>query len=239
MPEGIPNPDNKVCRLKKSLYGLKQASRQWFAKLVQELHFQGFTQSKNDYSLFTKHNDAHFTVVAVYVDNILVTGNDSTEIHSLKAHLHKVFSIKDLGVLHYFLGIEVSYFSNGIILTQEKFTRELLADSGFTSFPKVATPLPLHLKLLAHDDNLISDPTLYWSLVGNLNFLTNTRLDLSFTVQALSQHMQNPRDSHLNALHHALSYVYHTSGRGIILQGTDKLTLQAFSDSNWGSCVDS
>ena len=65
MPEGISNLNNKVCRLKKSLYGLKQASRQWLAKLVQELHFQGFTQSKNNYSLFTKHNDTNFTVVAV------------------------------------------------------------------------------------------------------------------------------------------------------------------------------
>lgn len=76
MPEGLPNPNNQVCLLKKSLYGLKQASRQWHAKLVNELRGLGFTQSKNDYSLFTKNNDDHTTLLAVYVDDILVTGSN-------------------------------------------------------------------------------------------------------------------------------------------------------------------
>lgn len=109
MLEGVSNPQNQVCRLKKSLYGLKQASRQWFAKLVHELLTQGYIQSKNDYSLFIKEFDGHMTIVGVYVDDIIVTGSNVTEIDALKSHLHKVFSIKDLGLLHYFLGIEVSY----------------------------------------------------------------------------------------------------------------------------------
>ena len=73
MPEGIPNPTNKVCKLTKSLYGLKQASKQWFAKLTDFLQQQGYLQSKNDYSLFLKPTGNHLTIVAVYVDNILVT----------------------------------------------------------------------------------------------------------------------------------------------------------------------
>ena len=97
VPEGLPNPEQQVCLLKKSLYGLKQASRQWFAKLVSELILQGFAQSKNDYSLFIKKQDHHITLAAVYVDDIILTGTDLDSITNLKHHLHTTFSIKDLG----------------------------------------------------------------------------------------------------------------------------------------------
>ena len=85
---------------------------------------------------------------------------------------------------------------------------------------------------------MIEDPALYWSLVGKLNFLTNTRPDLTYAVQILSQFMQNPKSSHWKALLHILNYVFTTCGQGIKLKGQDKLILQAYSDSDWGSCVD-
>lgn len=100
------------------MYGLKQASRQWHAKLVDELCFLGFIQSKNDYSLFTKKQDSFITIIGVYVDDILITGNHTHNITQVKQHLHKAFTIKDLGQLHSFLGIEVSYNSQGMVLTQ-------------------------------------------------------------------------------------------------------------------------
>lgn len=109
VPEGLPNPGQQVCRLHKSFYGLKQASRQWFAKLVHALHQQDFQQSKHDYSLFIKRVDTDITIMVVYVDDILITGNNPSTITSLKEHLNTVFSIKDLGSLHYFLGMEASY----------------------------------------------------------------------------------------------------------------------------------
>lgn len=121
VPEGLPNSNSLVCKLQKSLYGLKQASRQWYAKLAMELNTQGFIQSHSDASLFIKRNGHLITVVAVYVDDIILTGDDVTSIRDLKSHLHKTFSIKDLGHLHYFLGIEVNYTPTGIILTQRKF----------------------------------------------------------------------------------------------------------------------
>lgn len=144
MPEGIPNPNNRVCLLKKSLYGLKQASRQWHARLVQELKKLGYIQSKNDYSLFLKKTNNDITIIAVYVDDIIVTGSDNFEINILKKHLHETFTIKDLRQLHYFLGIEVSYVKDSLVLTQHKFTRELLQAFGITLFKKAVTPLPLN-----------------------------------------------------------------------------------------------
>ena len=105
MPKGIPNPENKVCRLKKLLYGLKQASRQWFTKLKDTLLSLGYIQSKNDYSLFLNKTTTNITIIAVYVDDILLTGSDSLEIQNVKHRLNQKFGIKDLGHLHYFLGL--------------------------------------------------------------------------------------------------------------------------------------
>lgn len=239
LPDGIPNPLNLVCRLKKSIYGLKQASRVWFAKLHHELLIQGFKQSKNDYSLFLKKTGDHMTIAAVYVDDILLTGDNLSEINALKAHLHRVFSIKDLSYLNHFLGLEIGYTPEGIILSQAKFTRELLSDSGIDKFKTVDTPLPLYLKLQADDTNLYSDPELYRCLVGKLNFLTHTRPDLAYSVQTLSQFMQQPSCSHFSALQHLLHYVHSIAGQGILLKASDKLTLQAYSDSDWGAFPDS
>lgn len=115
-PKG-PAAPNLVCRLKKSLYGLRQASREWFAKLLVELQHQGNIQSKNDYSLFIKRLDSDLIIAAVYVDNIILTGTSISFIQSLKDHLHRTFSIKDLSQLIFFLGIEVGYSTNGITLT--------------------------------------------------------------------------------------------------------------------------
>ncbi|XP_056692131.1 uncharacterized mitochondrial protein AtMg00810-like [Spinacia oleracea] len=238
VPDGVPNPENKVCRLKKSLYGLKQASRQWFAKLTSELLHLGFIQSKNDYSLFIKTQNQTHTLVAVYVDDILITGLNHSEIVALKSHLHNKFSIKDLGELSYFLGIEISRVENGVFLTQSKFTRELLADCGLDVSKPAKTPLPVKLKLTNSSDEPYTDPTQYRCLVGKLNFLTHTRPDLSFAVQTLSQFMQSPKLSHFNALTHLLRYVAHSIGQGIYIQSSSQLVLRAYCDSDWAACPD-
>ncbi|XP_019107123.2 uncharacterized mitochondrial protein AtMg00810-like [Beta vulgaris subsp. vulgaris] len=101
------------------------------------------------------------------------------------------------------------------------------------------TLFPIHLKLSADIGEPLLDPPLYRCLVGKLNFLTHTRSDLSYTVQALSQFMHCPLTSHFHALHHALKYVAGTVGQGILLHATDHLKLQAFTDSDWRSCPDS
>lgn len=182
VPQGIPNPDNKVCRLRKSLYGLKQASCQWFHKLSIALQHQGFIQSKNDYSLFLKKTSQHLTIVAVYVDDMLVTGSDPLDIVNLKKYLHQAFTIKGLGSLHYFLGLEVTYVPDGVILSQRKFTLDVLEQNNMLDCKPVSTPLSLNLKLAPDEGDLLPDSFVYRALVGKLNFLTHTRPDLSFSV---------------------------------------------------------
>lgn len=103
VPGGLSAPTGHVCKLRKSLYGLKQASHQWFAKLLSALQDQGFQQSLNDYSLFIKKSADLITIVDVYVDDVLTIGTNQAAIQALKLHLHTTFIIKDLGLLHYFL----------------------------------------------------------------------------------------------------------------------------------------
>lgn len=169
---------------------------------------------------------------------MIITGDNPQLIFQLKAHLQHTFNIKDLRRLNFFLGLEVSYYNTGIVLTQCKFSHELLRDAGFTDIKKNVTPLQLNFKMTSTTSPFLHDPTIYHSLVGKLNFLTNTRPDLSYSVQSLSQQMQHPRECHLRALKHTPGYISHTLGQGIFLTATDHLTLQAYSDSDWADGPD-
>ncbi|XP_056688649.1 uncharacterized mitochondrial protein AtMg00810-like [Spinacia oleracea] len=175
------------------------------------------------------------TIVTVYVDDIIITCSDEAEISALKAHLHHTFSIKDLGLLNYFLGMEVSHTSDGYVLTQRKYTKEMLSGCELDISKPALTPFPLNLKL-SPKGQIYPNVDLYKRYVGKLNFLTHTRRDLAFAVQSLSQFMHSPKLAHIAAVTHTIRYVNHTSGKGILLIDTDQLTLHAFSDSDWASC---
>ena len=220
VPEGYLNPLNLVCRLRKSVYGLRQSSRRWSYKLATELIAQGFVQSKNDYSLFTYTKGTDITILIVYVDDIVITGSTEEHIAFIKHHLDVTFTIKDLGILHYFLGIEITYVPDGIVLSQKKFSTDLLNTCDFSIPTTTVSPLPLHLKLSLEDGDPFHDPALYRSLVGKLNYLTHTRPDLSYTVQTLSQFMHLPRVPHFTALLRTLSYISNTIGQGLLMKGS-------------------
>lgn len=228
--------ENLVCRLNKSLYGLKQASRNWFAKFSCVIQKAGFTQSKADYSLFTKSEGSTFIAVLIYVDDIIVTGNNAQTIKSLKDFLFQQFHIKDLGNLKYFLGIEVSRSQKGIFISQRKYAFDILNDVGLLGSRPNSFPMEAYLKLNPDDGDPLHDPTKYRRLVGRLIYLTVTRPDLVYSVQILSQFMQNPRKPHWEAALRVLRFIKGNPGPGLFFPSFNDPTLKAYCDSDWVGC---
>ncbi|KAJ0754023.1 putative RNA-directed DNA polymerase [Helianthus annuus] len=242
LPEGYYSKDeSKVCKLVKSLYGLKQAPRMWNEKLVRVLIDFGFKQSKCDHSLFIKSTNSVFLVLLVYVDDIVLTGNDISEIDKVKKLLQSKFLIKDLGLLKYFLGIEVIRSSQGICLSQRKYCLDLLAEFGLTGCKPVNTPIEQNYSVVSsckQNDEPLLDITGYQKLIGKLIYLSHTRPDISYSVQFLSQFMHKPSKSHLQIALRLLRYLKKSPGKGILFTKGTSFDLTAYADSDWGKCVE-
>jgi hypothetical protein len=226
--------ENYVCRLHKSLYGLKQASRQWFAKFTEAILSAGFTQSKADYSLFIHKVGNSLTILLIYVDDILITGNNLDSIKTLKQFLHTRFRIKDLGDLKYFLGIEIARSSKGIYLSQRKYALEIIKDSGFLGAKPIE--FPMEETKLSNKGELLKDPAAYRRLVGRLIYLTITRPDITYSVHVLSRFMHEPRVHHMVAALRVVRYLKSCPGQGLLLHTGNDLSLRAFCDSDWAGC---
>jgi hypothetical protein len=148
-PPGFVDPTfpSHVCRLHKSLYGLKQAPRAWYNRLSEFLISIGFQASKVDTSLFILSFSGAIFYLLVYVDDILLTGSNPTLLQRLIILLSSEFKLQDLGSIHFFLGIEVKSTSMGLLLSQHKYTLDIIQRAGMTSCKPVATPLSTSLKL--------------------------------------------------------------------------------------------
>ncbi|XP_028795379.1 uncharacterized protein LOC114750906 [Neltuma alba] len=155
-------------------------------------------QSSSDHSLFYKTDaNSSFTVIFIYVDDLILAGNDINEIDSIKLKLDQTFTIKDLGELQYFLGLELASSNEGIFLSQRRFVLELLQDTGYLASKPASTPLDPPLKLSKDKGVPLENPQLYRKLIGCLQYLITTCLDLIFVTQQLNQYMSDPRDTHL------------------------------------------
>jgi hypothetical protein len=239
MPPGFGTKgESKVCRLTKSLYGLKQASRQWFSKFSMHLISLGFIQSKSDYSLFTRLQGSSYIALLVYVDDVAIASNDPAAVKSFISLLNDKFRLKDLGPLKYFLGLEIARSTKGLSVCQRKYALEVLQDCGLLASKPVPFPMEQNLKLSRDVGELIPDPTVYRRLIGRLLYLTITRPDLSYSVQTLSQFMDKPRQPHLDAVYRVLKYVKSSPGQGLLFPASSNFQLKAFSDSDWAGCPD-
>ena len=234
-PSGFidPSKPSYVCKLHKSLYGLKQAPMAWYDKLFQTLISLGFHNSQSDCSLFVTFEPA-LVIVLVYVDDILVTGSNTQVCTAFITRLSHLFPVKDLGPLHYFLGLEVHRSSAGIFMSQHKYALDLLLKTQMDGSKPCATPLGT--QKLDHSGTLLSHPHEYRYIVGALQYLTWTRPDLSFTVNQLCQFLHCPRDTHFQAVKRVLRYIKGTVDEGLWFQKSS-LQLSAFSDAGWAGCV--
>lgn len=166
-----------MCKLRKSLYGLKKASRQRNNKITEALLAAGYTQSACDHSLFIRKDGNDLSVILLYVDDLLNTGKSSHLIQEAKDTLHQYFKMKDLGNLRYFLGIEVLKSKDGILLNQRKYALQLISEAGLSRAKTVRTPLEFNHKLTSMEfdqhfgnstDSKLGDVTTYQRLIGKL-----------------------------------------------------------------------
>jgi histone deacetylase 1/2 len=241
-PPGYANKSHPsyVCRLDKALYGLKQAPRAWYARLCAKLIALGFVPSKADTSLFFFKKGPLTIFVLVYVDDIIVASSDVQGTKALLVALQQDFALKDLGDLHFFLGIEVTKKRDGLVLSQSRYARDILARSGMDKCKAVDTPLPSTQKLSIKDGDALGpeDSTKFRSLVGALQYLTMTRPDISFAVNKICQFLHSPTTVHWSAAKRILRYIQGTLHLGLKIGVSNSRVVSAFSDADWAGCID-
>ncbi|PKU80138.1 Retrovirus-related Pol polyprotein from transposon TNT 1-94 [Dendrobium catenatum] len=222
-----------VCCLKKALYGLKQSPREWYSTLSTYLQSLGFDFSSSDPSLLIYNKNGVSMYFLVYVDDILLTGNCNTSIQNLLKNLSSKFTVRDLGTMSQFLGIQFIHTSYGLQLNQTRFAQTILSRAGMQNCKPISTPSQLKPSSKQTQSGAFSNPTLYRQLAGSLQYLTLTRPDISFAVNKVCQHMQNPLIIHFNDLKRLLRYIQGTLHFGISLFANSKLNLLAYVDSDW------
>ena len=195
-PPGLSVDSNKVCHLRRVLYGLKQAPRAWFAKFSSTIFRLGYTASSYDFALFLRRTDKGTILLLLYVDDMIITGDDLSGIQELKDFLNQQFKIKDLGHLGYFLGLEITHSTDGLYITQAKYASDLLSRAGLTDSKTVDTLVELNAHLTLLGGKPLSNPSLYRRLVGSLVYLTVTRPNIPYAVHQVSQYLSAPRSTH-------------------------------------------
>eukprot|EP00253_Pinus_taeda_P026086 PITA_26086 len=225
-------------KLKAALHGLKQAPRAWYERIDSYLMKLGFTRSKADPNLYFKVEDDRPLILALYVDDLFLTGADPL-IHKCKRALAFEFKMKYLGLMHYFLGLEVWQKPGEIFLSQGKYVVKILERFGMVDCKPVTTPMELNFKKLSGSASrpFLRNATEYRQLVEALMFLVNSRLDICFAVNTLSQHMVEPRHSHWIGAKNLLRYLCGTITHGLRYTARNVRTL-GYTDVDWASHVE-
>lgn len=237
-PEGfvVKGKEHKVYKLSKALYGLRQAPRAWNIRLDKSLKNIGFERCSHDQAVYTRNKTGCSLVVGVYVDDLIVTGSNEREINKFKEQMMKEFEMSNLGLLSYYLGIEVSQTKEGVSLKQRTYAKRILEEFGMIDCNPTASPMDPKLKLVKDEDGESTDPTIFKRIIGSLRYLTHTRPDLSFSVGLISRHMQRPTSLHQKALKQVLRYVKGTVDYGIMYHRDQEPAerIIGFSDSDLG-----
>ncbi|XP_059649061.1 uncharacterized mitochondrial protein AtMg00810-like [Cornus florida] len=226
-----------VCRLKKALYGLKQSPRAWFGKFSEAALEFGLNKCQIDHSVFHLCTKAGFIFLVVYIDDIMITDDDSAGIAKLKLFLQNRFHTKDLGKLRYFLGIEVARSKEGISLSQRKYVLDLLEETGMLGGRPVDAPMDSNTKLVSDEGDLFNDPGRFRRLVGKLIYLTITRPDISYAVSVVSQFIGAPRMPHWIAVLRIIRYLKRAPSFGLLYKSNGHLRVEGFTDADWAGSL--
>jgi Reverse transcriptase (RNA-dependent DNA polymerase) len=229
---GTTQTVGKVCRFKKSLYGLKQSPRAWFDRFKKVMISLGYQQINAYHTVFSRQHGGHITMLAVYVDDMIITGDDEGEIAQLKARLGEEFEVKDLGQLIYSFGIEITRGAEVIFLSQRKYVLDLLTETDMLDCKPAVSPIDVKTKIGADAGEQV-DREMYQRLVGKLIYLCHTRHDISFAVNVVSRYMHDLRKGHMDAVYHILRYLKSAPGKGLIFRKNGHMNIEGYCDSDW------
>ncbi|XP_071680137.1 uncharacterized protein [Lolium perenne] len=208
-------------------------------RIVAFLHQLGFRSTRSDASMFVYNNGATTAYLLLYVDDdIILTASSMDLLRQLTERLRAEFARKDLGLLHYFLGIEVVCRTDDFFLHQRKYAHELLDRAGMLNCKPTATPVDTKSKLSAIDGSLATDASSYRSIIGALQYLTLTRPELQYVVQQMCLHMHAPRDPNWAAVKRILRFIRCTMDFGLSLHASTTTNIVAYSDVDWAGCPD-
>ncbi|KAG8492723.1 hypothetical protein CXB51_010438 [Gossypium anomalum] len=217
-PEGfeVSGEEHKVYRLKKALYGLKQVPRAWYDRIDACLSRLGFTKSISEPTLYVKKDENEtLLIVSLYVDDLLVTGSKDELIEDFKKQMQDIFEMTDLGLMTYFLGMEVNQGEQGIFISQQAFALKVLNKFCMSKCKPASTPVALGEKLSSTSEHDRVDERWYRSLVGCLLYLTATRPGILYAVGLLSRFMHCCNVAHFKAAKRVLRYVKGTLNFGV------------------------
>ncbi|CAN6698705.1 unnamed protein product [Malus baccata var. baccata] len=199
----------------------------------------GYRQGNADHTLFIKRMGGKVTLLIIYVDDMVVTGDDTEEIKRLQGYLSSEFEMKDLGGLKYFLGIEVARSRDGIYLSQRKYVLDILSETGMLACKLVETPIVQNHHLAIYQDQVPTNKERYQRLVGRLIYLSLTRPDIAYAVSIVSQFMHAPSEDHMAAVMRILSYLKGAPSRGLIFRKHGHMEVKGYTDADWaGNIID-
>jgi len=217
-PEGytVKNKEHLVLRLSKALYGLRQAPRAWNIRLDKSLKNLGFRRCVQEQAVYTRGEGRAAVVIGVYVDDLIVTGDDPMQIQAFKQQMTKQFEMSDLGLLSYYLGIEVSQQERCLTLKQTGYAVKVLTQFGMMDCNPTKYPMEQRAQLHKDPDGQLVDATEYRRVIGCLRYLLHTRPDLSFAVGVASRFMEKPTVMHYKAVKQILRYLKGTIHFGLV-----------------------
>ncbi|KAA0039658.1 Retrovirus-related Pol polyprotein from transposon TNT 1-94 [Cucumis melo var. makuwa] len=215
----------KVYLLKKALYGLKQAH-------------VNFVKSFSESTLYMKKSNTAIVIVSLYVDDLLVIGSNDIQIEMFKQEMMMMFKMTDLGLMYYFLGMEIRQKQNEIFLCQKKCVREILRRFNMEKCKSANTSVILKEKLQKNDRKEPANENVYISLVRCLIYLTSTGLDIMYTISVLSIFLHFPSKNHMVAGKRIMRYLKGTMSFGIKFSKVENFELKNSADSDWVGSLD-
>ena len=240
-PEGyVANgKENLVCKLTKSLYGLKQSARAWNTKINEVMLSNGFQQSKADQCLYSKFEHNKWMYVLLYVDDLIAVHEDDDAIRQFGDLIGDHFAVKDLGEISYYLGIQIERdISGNFLLNQSVKIAALLDEFNLNDAKGVSTPMEAAYMKAEGESDLLPDNELYRKAVGALLYVaTTTRPDIAAAIGILCRRVSNPRQRDWNAVKRVMRYLKQTISLKLKISADNNLELVGYVDADWGGDV--